>query len=393
VTDALLTLNAGSSSLKFALFAPRDLAHLVRGAVEPLGGRARLRFRAASGEPVERDLGGDDHPAALAAVFAALHAHLPDLNIRAVGHRIVHGGLAFAAPARIDDDVIATLTQLAPLAPLHQPHNLAAVRAARALFPQALQVACFDTAFHRTQPRIAQLFALPRRLSEDGILRYGFHGLSYEYISGMLPSVAGTRAQGRVIVAHLGHGASMCGIKDRRSIATTMGFTALDGLVMGSRCGALDPGVILHLLQERRMSASDVADLLNNQSGLLGVSGISDDVRDLEKSAEPAAKEALDLFTYRAAREIGSLVAALGGLDVLVFTAGIGEHSAAVRKQICDGSEWLGIRLDPLGNERHAEKISATSSTVDIFVIPTDEEIVIARATKKLVPRPKEPTH
>ena len=386
---SVLVLNAGSSSIKFALYDGVNLAAICSGEVEGIGRRARFVLAGAADADLEGRIGTapvtGTHDAIAAWLLDALPQGFPDIHIVAAGHRVVHGGQAYADPVLVDPSVVAALERLIPLAPNHQPHNLAPIVAISRRWPDMPQVACFDTAFHRTQPRIAQLFALPRRLTDEGILRYGFHGLSYEYISGILPEFAGSRAEGRVIVAHLGHGASLCALKDLRSIATTMGFTVLDGLVMGTRCGALDPGVVLHLLQEKKMSLREVADLLNNQSGLLGVSGISDDVRDLEKSADPHAKEALELFAYRATREIGSLAAALGGIDAVVFTAGIGAHSAAIRGAICDGLGWLGIVLDQGANERHGPKINMEGSSVEVFAIPTNEEIVIARATQKLI--------
>ena len=271
-----------------------------------------------------------------------------------------------------------------PLAPHHQPDNLAGVNAVAAARPGLPQVACFDTAFHRTQPRLAQIFAIPRALTDDGIIRYGFHGLSYEHIASVLPHHAGARADGRVVVAHLGHGASLCAMRERKSVATSMGFTALDGLVMGKRPGTLDPGVVLHLLQDKNMSVEEVADLLHNRSGLLGVSGLSDDMRDLLGNGDARAKEAVDLFIFRAVREIGALVAVLGGLDGLVFTAGIGENAGEVRARIAAGLDWLGLRLDADSNDANATRISAPDSAIEVFVIPTDEERVIAHYTRNL---------
>ena len=394
---SILVLNAGSSSIKFALYEAVGLAAVCSGEVEGIGHSVRLVLTGAADVGLEGRIGkaplAGTHDAITAWLLQALPQGYPDIDIVAAGHRVVHGGLAYADPVLVDPTVVAALERLIPLAPNHQPHNLAPIIAISRHWPDMPQVACFDTAFHRTQPRIAQLFALPRHLTEEGILRYGFHGLSYEYISGILPEMAGPRAKGRVIVAHLGHGASLCALKAGRSVATTMGFTALDGLVMGTRCGELDPGVILHLLQEKNMSAPEVADLLNNQSGLLGVSAISDDVRDLEKSTDPRAKEALDLFAYRATRAIGSLAAALGGLDALVFTAGIGAHSATVRETICDRLGWLGISLDQPANARHGPRISIEGSSVEVFAIPTNEEIVIARAARKLALSARATTH
>jgi acetate kinase len=284
----------------------------------------------------------------------------------------------------IDAGVEQRIERLAPLAPSHQPHNLAAIRAIAARAPAIAQVACFDTAFHRSQPRLARLLAVPRALSDAGIERYGFHGLSYQYLAGALPQYT-QRADGRVIIAHLGHGASLCALRDRRSVATTMGFSTLDGLMMGTRCGALDPGVLLHLLHSGRYDAAGLDDLLYRRCGLLGVSGISDDVRVLEASADPRAREALDLFAYRAAGEIGALAAAIGGVDVLVFSGGIGENSVAMRAAIAARAAWLGVALDADANAAARSRISTAASAVEVLAIPTDEEIVIARATQELL--------
>jgi acetate kinase len=389
MTDSILVLNAGSSSIKFALYAAAVIEPICRGEIEGIGGTVRLKLANGPQDQGDPQFGSPPqagaHDALTAWLLEALPRAFPETHVVAAGHRVVHGGQAYADPVVVSASVLMALDALIPLAPNHQPHNLAAIRAISRRWPGLPQVACFDTAFHRTQPRLAQLFGLPRRLAEEGVLRYGFHGLSYEYIAGILPDIAGSRARGRVIAAHLGHGASMCAMREGKSVATTMGFTALDGLLMGKRCGCLDPGVVIHLLQEGGMSADQVADLLNNRSGLLGVSGISDDVRELEESTDPAAREALDLFAYRAAREIGSLAASLRGLDVLVFTAGIGEHSASLRRQICEQSGWLGIRLDHVANDRHGPRISSAGSSVDVFVIPTDEEIVIARSARALM--------
>jgi acetate kinase len=311
---------------------------------------------------------------------------------------VVHGGTDFSAPILIDETTLTRLEKLVPLAPLHQPHNLAAVASVAAVAPNLPQVACFDTGFHRTNPTTSTTFALPRGLTNEGVRRYGFHGLSYEYIASALPRHAGASAEGRVVVAHLGHGASMCAMRQRRSIATTMGFTALDGLPMGRRCGALDPGVILFLIKEKGMDHGTLSDLLYHQSGLLGVSGISDDMRDLLGSRADEAKEAVELFVYRVGRELGSLAAALSGLDVLVFTGGIGEHAVAVRERVCHNAEWLGIILDPAANAQGSTCISAPESPVPVFVIPTDEELIIVRHTIAVVKgnsrvvRPRPPT-
>ncbi|WP_262031333.1 acetate/propionate family kinase [Microvirga sp. Mcv34] len=383
MTSAILVLNAGSSSLKFALYEPSALAPLCRGTIGGIGGVSDLKVTG----PREALFSRRDPPAPATHEEAAtwlltLVGDAPDLDLVAVGHRVVHGGARFGSPVAIDDAILADLRSLIPLAPGHQPHNLAAIDAVARAWPGLPQVACFDTAFHRTLPRLAQLYPLPRDLIDEGLVRYGFHGLSYEYIAGVLPDHAGGRADGRVAVAHLGHGASLCGLLNRQSIATTMGFTALDGIMMGTRSGAIDPGIILHLLQAKGMAPHDVADVLYARSGLLGVSGISDDVRVLEASSDPCAAEALDLFAYRVIREFGSLVAALGGLDVLVFTAGVGEHSAGMRDRIGRGLRWTGLILDRERNARSEIRISAAGSKVDAFVIPTNEELPIARAAR-----------
>ena len=385
-TDAVLVLNAGSSSVKFALFEASSLEVLCRGGIEGIGGAAR--FGGASGPDASLfdgpSLPADaDHERATRWLLDGLRG-APGLTLRAAGHRVVHGGPDFAAPVRVDEIVLAALERLVPLAPAHQPHNLAAIRAVGRAWPDLPQVACFDTAFHRTQSRLAQIFAIPRDLTDEGLVRYGFHGLSYQHIADVLPGIAGERAAGRVIVAHLGHGASLCAMRDRRSIATTMGFTALDGLMMGTRCGAIDPGLVLHLIEERGMAPAEVSHLLNRRSGLLGVSGLSNDARTLSESADPRAAEALDLFAYRVVREAGSMMAALGGLDLLVFTAGIGERSARLRKGICEGLAWAGLALDAARNEAGQGRISASGSAIEAYVIPADEERAIARAVSNL---------
>jgi acetate kinase len=322
-----------------------------------------------------------DHDACLRALGDWLGAHLGDLRLRGVGHRVVHGGTEFSAPVRIDDAVLAKLERLCPLAPLHQPHNLAGIRAIAARRPDLPQVACFDTAFHRTHPELADWFALPRRFHDDGIRRYGFHGLSYEYIARTLPAVAPELADARVVVAHLGNGASMCAMRAGRSLDSTMSFTALDGLPMGTRCGALDPGVVLHLNRAYGMDADAIEAMLYHECGLKGVSGISNDMRDLEASDDPAAAQAIDLFVWHVARELGALAAVLGGLEGIVFTAGIGEHAPAIRARVCALAAWLGVTLDPAANQAGGPRISAAGSRVAVFAIPTDEEQMIARHT------------
>ena len=385
MSEAVLAVNAGSSSIKFALFEiaadGRELDLDMAGEVEGIGDAPRLAIVDAAGGEMAREgfPATLTHEDLLMRLLRRIEGRLDGGTLRAVGHRVVHGGTDFAAPVRIDDGVLARLDALVPLAPLHQPHNLAAIRALARLAPEAPQIACFDTGFHRSQPALATAFALPRTLTESGVRRYGFHGLSYEYIAHVLPDHAGAAADGRVVVAHLGHGASMCAMRGRRSVATTMGFTALDGLPMGHRCGALDPGVLLYLMRSKGMDYDALSDLLYHRSGLLGVSGISDDMRDLLASGEPAAREAVDLFVYRIIREMGSLAAALGGLDALVFTAGIGEHAAAVREGVCRGAEWLGVALDARANAEDRTTISRPDSRVAVFVIPTDEDLMIAR--------------
>ena len=388
----LLVLNCGSSSIKFALYTATDEPQrLLHGTIAGLGTAPRFSARDSEGKSLpesatshaaDRSLTQESAPHWL---FDWLEASGYGRDIVAAGHRVVHGGERFLASVRIDDGVLNALEHLDPMAPLHQPHNLAAVRTLKSLRPELPQVACFDTAFHGTQPAVAQRYALPRELTAQGIRRYGFHGLSYEYIADILPAHLGARADGRVVVAHLGNGASMCALNHRRSIATTMGFTALDGLVMGTRSGAIDPGVIFYLMREKAMSADDVEALLYHRSGLLGVSGLSSDMRELIESGEARAQEAVELFVYRAARELGSLAAALGGLDALVFTAGIGEHAAPVRAMICEQARWLGIAIDAAANARHDSIISAPQSGVAVCVVPTNEELVIARHTRRLL--------
>jgi acetate kinase len=315
----------------------------------------------------------------LQATYTAQH------QLAAVGHRVVHGGMDYAAPVRVDLEVVAQLEQLIPLAPLHQPHNLAPIRSLLERAPQLPQIACFDTAFHRSNPPLAQMFALPSEFTESGVRRYGFHGISYEYIASVLPQVDERAAQGKTIVLHLGNGASMCALLAGASVASTMGFTALDGLPMGTRCGAIDPGVLLYLIDERRMDARALEHLLYHQSGLLGVSGISSDMRTLLASNEPRARLAIDLYCYRMRREIGSLAAALGGLDALVFTGGIGENAAVIRARVCRDAGWLGVELDPAANAARGPRISTPGARVSAWAIPTDEELMIARHTCRLL--------
>jgi acetate kinase len=328
---------------------------------------------------------GFDHAAATTAIVGVARELLDGARLGAVGHRVAHGGVAFSAPVRINAAVIDQLAELIPLAPLHQPHNLAPMRAIAKAAPEIVQVACFDTAFHRAQPEIAQMFGLPRRFHDAGVRRYGFHGLSYEYVSMRLQELDPATARGRVIIAHLGNGASLCAVRGGRSVATTMGFTPLDGLIMGTRCGALDPGVILHLMDAFGMDARAIEDLVYRKSGLLGVSGVSADMRQLRASAETAAAEAIALFVYRVAREVGSMAAALEGVDALVFAGGIGEHDGATRSEIAAACRWLGLELNPEANLRGQGRISAADSRVAVWVVPTNEELMIARHTRDAV--------
>jgi acetate kinase len=385
MSGSILTLNTGSSSFKFALFDPGNgLLETLRGEIESLDHGPHFRAFEPSGKLLaEKSWPAGSKPAfseTLDMLLDFAESHLGSGALAAVGHRIVHGGADHIAPALVTPELLGSLQALTPLDPLHMPHNLAPIRAIAAARPQLMQVACFDTAFHHTLPPVAREFALPLAVTQAGVRRYGFHGLSYEYISGCLKAQLPRLAGGRVIVAHLGSGASMCALQNGISIATTTGFSALDGLVMGTRCGRLDPGILLYLGQQGH-SFGDIEDMLYRRSGLLGVSGISGDARVLLASAEPRAKLALDLFSYQIAYEAGGLASALGGLDGLVFTAGIGEHAAAIRAEICGRLEWLGLRLDAAANAANAGCISAADSAIAVHVIPTDEEAMIARHT------------
>ncbi|HEY0026824.1 MAG TPA: acetate/propionate family kinase [Allosphingosinicella sp.] len=389
--DAVLSINAGSSSIKFALFglgADDTLEPISAGKIEGIGSAPHFIGRDAAGKVLVERRWEDaalGHEAFLDDLLGWIETAAGACRLVGIGHRVVHGGVEFAAPALLTERVLDRLATLVPLAPLHQPHNLAAIRAAQAARPSVPQVACFDTAFHRTQPAVATRFALPLAYFDEGIRRYGFHGLSYEYVARTLAKADPQMAAGRVIAAHLGNGASLCAMAGGRSIDTTMGFTALDGLMMGTRCGAIDPGVILYLQQQGGMSPEEVQHLLYEQSGLLGVSGLSGDMRELQASALPAPRDAVELFVYRVARETGALAGSLGGLDGLVFTAGIGENSPAVRALICKRLAWLGVELDGEANAAGAPTISTAASRVTVRVIPTDEERMIAMHTLKLV--------
>jgi acetate kinase len=387
--DAIVVLNAGSSSVKFCTFRRPggSLQHELRGQISGLGTEPHLAVK--HGSKVIADLALGDRPmrhdAALGLLLDFLARELGRAHIAGVGHRVVHGGLEFMAPIRVDVPVIERLEKYVPLAPLHQPHNLAAIRLLLERLPGVPEIACFDTAFHRTIPEVAQLFALPARFAEAGVRRYGFHGLSYEYVASVLPALDGRAAHGRTVVFHLGNGASMCALQAGRSVATTMGFTAVEGLPMGTRSGSIDPGVLLFLMDELGLGVRDVERLLYHESGLLGMSGLSSDMRELLASESPAARVAVDVFIYRARRELGSLAAALGGLDAIVFTGGIGENQPEVRRRICADAAWLGVQLDEAANTRGEQCISAPASRVAAYVLPTNEELMIARHVAALL--------
>ncbi len=376
----VLTLNAGSSSLKFSVFD--GLREVLRGQVSGIGTHPQAEAKKDGRHLDAPALHGTTHEDFLPGLLDWIGGHLDGTAIAAAGHRVVHGGTEFMAPVRVTDEVIAALEALVPLAPLHQPHNIAAIRAVAKARPDLPQAACFDTAFHGTMPEVATWLALPRAMRNAGMRRYGFHGLSYEFIAGRLRELAPGLAAVRVLVAHLGNGASLCAMRDGRSLDTTMGFTALDGLMMATRCGSLDPGAVLYLMQSRGMSADELEDVLYHGSGLLGVSGLSGDMRDLAGSGDPRAQEAIDLFVYRIVGCAGGLIAGMGGLDGIVFTAGIGEHDPAVRAAVCAGLSWLSLALDDAANAAGGTaRISTPGSRVEAWVIPTDEEAVIARHT------------
>jgi acetate kinase len=391
VDDYALVLNAGSSSLKFCVYHRTQAEGwqlAARGQIEGIGTTPRLSAKDGAGAPLADQRLAEavrDGRGALDALAAWLRSRYGGARVLAVGHRVVHGGVRYAAPTLVTPQVLKDLRELVPLAPLHQPHNLAAIEVISEQLPGVPQVACFDTSFHRGQPAVAELVPLPREIRRGGVQRYGFHGLSYEYIASVLPQVAPEIANARVIVAHLGSGASMCALRNGKSVDSTLGFTALDGLCMGTRPGALDPGVVLHLFQTLGLSAAEVETLLYKKSGLLGISGVSNDMRDLLASDEPDARLAVDYFVYRAAKEIGALAAVLGGIDGLVFTAGIGENSAEIRRRICEASAWIGIEVDADANARNAPRISSRNARVSAWMVPTNEELMIARHTGSLL--------
>ena len=391
MSRGILTINAGSSSIKFALFELNgglQQKPTVSGQIDGIGASAKLIARDPAGKhEVALDLtGGQEaqHQASLNFLLNWLQETQTGWSLAAVGHRVVHGGELFSAPIAVDRDIVKKLERFNALAPLHQPHNLNGIRAIASILPDVPQVACFDTAFHRTNPPVAQAFAIPRALSAEGVKRYGFHGLSYEFIARILPEHT-PRASGRVIVAHLGNGSSMCGMLDHKSMVSTMGFTAIDGLMMGTRSGAIDPGVLLYLMDNKGMGSPELTRLLYKESGLLGVSGISQDMRTLLASSEPEAEEAIDLYCFRILREVGSLAAAIGGIDALVFTGGIGEHAPEIRRRVCSRLAWLGLVLDDAANAADQLRISTPESGVEVLVVPTNEEWMIAHHAQNLL--------
>ena len=391
MSEAIAVLNAGSSSIKFSLFVIRDdhAEVLVRGQIE--GIYTNPRFIAKDGkDTVVAEKSWHEgtklgHDGALDHLFAYVRAEFSDYHLIGVGHRVVHGGLDYTQPVRVDAEVLAKLERLIPLVPLHQPHNLAPIRLLLERRPELPQVACFDTSFHRTNPHVAQLYALPLEYAEAGVMRYGFHGLSYEYISSVLPKFDTRAASGRAVVLHLGNGASMCALENGKSVTSTMGFSGVEGLPMGTRSGALDPGVLLFLMDGRGMDARAIEELIYKKSGLLGISGKSSDMRTLLESKEPRARLAIDLFLYRIRREMGSLVAALGGVDAIVFTGGIGENAPPIRERVCRDAAWLGVELDADANAQGGPCISTAASRVAAWVIQTNEELMIARHTRRVV--------
>jgi acetate kinase len=392
MAELILVLNAGSSSLKFCVYdtgGGAELSLLLKGQVEGIGTRPRLRARNAGGQPlVDQTYSVAEIPDVGVAVLRLgvwLREQFPGAVPSAVGHRVAHGGADFPAPVAVDEAVLTALERYIPLAPMHQPHNLHPIRTIRKEFSTTLQVACFDTAFHRGRPEVAERFALPESLYHEGVRRYGFHGLSYEYIAWSLPRVAPEIAPRRVVVAHLGSGASLCAMKGGRSVDSTMSFTGLDGLPMGTRCGQIDPGVLLFLVSEKGYGAKDLEQLLYHESGLRGLSGISNDVRDLLASQDPRARLALDVFVYRVGQEIAAMAAAMDGIDAVVLTAGIGENSPEMRARICARAAWLGLTLDQSANHAGGPRISTPESRVSAWVIPTDEERMIAEHTVRLL--------
>lgn len=392
MTDVILVVNSGSSSLKFALYpvSKQVTEPLVKGKVIRIGTQPELSASIGNDslsvtKPFDKIPKGATHEWLITNLLERLYSRYVVFHPVAAGHRVVHGGREFHEPIVINEENMATLRSYIPLAPLHQHHCLAAIQAISDHSPELPQIACFDTAFHHSQSRLEKLCGIPREYADEGLIRYGFHGISYQYIAHCLPKYLGEKASGRIIVAHLGNGASICAMNNKRSIATSMGFSTLDGLIMGTRCGSLDAGIVLNLLKEKNMTPDEVHQILYRKSGLLGISGISNNMKVLEESTDPNAKEAIELFCYRAVKEIGALVAVLGGVDALVFTAGIGENSVLIRKLICEPLSWLGIDLDNNANQDALNKISSERSKVDVHVIPTNEQAMIAMSTAKLI--------
>ncbi len=390
--DAYLIINAGSSSLKFSVFCgagKADLEAVLSGQISGIGTEPMFEAKDAQrrvlADGAVDEVAPGDRAGLLGFLLSWMRHELKDTRLVAAGHRVVHGGTRFATPVRITPQVLADLEGLIPLAPLHQPHNIAAMAALAEVYPELPQVACFDTAFHQTRPWQAQTFAIPRELTEEGVRRYGFHGLSYEYIAQRLPQIAPELADARVVVCHLGSGSSLCALRAGKSMDTTMGFTALDGLPMGTRPGNIDPGVLIYLMREKGMGADALEKLLYHKSGLLGVSGVSNDMRALLDSDSPQAAEAVELFCFQVAKQATALATAMGGLDAVVFTAGVGENSAPVRARVAEKLAWLGVKLDGAANRAKATRISAAESRVPVFVIPTDEERMIASHTLDLL--------
>lgn len=385
MTRAVLTFNAGSSSLKVSLFPETGQHPLATGLGDRIGPDGVLTLKRSDGSTIAATGDITTHQGAMDAAITAFRTQWPDLQLLAIGHRVVHGGIERSGPVTVDAGLLAELEKLSPFAPLHQPHNLAGIRAAMKAFPGVPQVACFDTSFHRTHPWVNDTFALPRSMYAEGVRRYGFHGLSYDYIAGELAQSAPTLSTGGVVVAHLGNGASMCAMRNGRSVASTMGFSALDGLPMGTRCGQVDAGVVLYLMDQKAMSPAEIADLLYNKSGLLGLSGLSSDMRTLEAAGTPEADEAINYYVFRCQREVGAMAAALGGIDALVFCGGIGENSRLIRARICERLAWMGIEIDHSKNAVNARVISSDLARTTVMVIPTNEELVIAQAARAAV--------
>ncbi|MEM1237843.1 MAG: acetate/propionate family kinase [Pseudomonadota bacterium] len=388
MTDHVMALNAGSSSLKFAIYeltAGSDPQTRWEGQIERIGDAPRLMAEASDGQTIDRALAAaSTHEEAIQEFLDLVRKQMPNINLRAIGHRVVHGGPVYSEPVLVDDKVKETLTGFIPFAPLHQPYSLAGIRAAEAAFAGTPQIACFDTAFHRTHPWVNDTFALPQRYYDKGVRRYGFHGLSYDYVSEKLREIAPGLHEGRVVIAHLGNGASMCAVLGGRAVASTMGFSALDGLPMGTRSGQLDPGVVLYMMQVEKMGPDDIADMLYRKSGLLGLSGLSSDMRTLLAADTPEARRAIDYYVFRIRRELGALAAALNGLDAVVFTGGVGENSAEIRQRVCEGMEWIGIDMDRSRNADGGPILSTELSRARILAIPTNEEMVIARAAANM---------